>query len=98
MLIVPANFELDSKSVLSRKPYVPMVFLTYLCQASSELKFCGRLDTWVACLVDVVVGDAVVVVVVVLLTMVGVVRSDGVLLDFDIGECFAMYPVAVSIS
>ena len=96
--MVPANFEPDSKSVLSRKPYVPMVFLIYLCQASGELKVCGRLETWVACLVEVVVGDVVVVFVVVLLAMAGVVCGDDMLVGFDIGECFAMYPFAISIS
>jgi len=97
-VIVPANFELDSKSALSRKPYAPMAFLTYLCQASSQLKFCGRLETCVACLVEVVVCVVVVVFVVVLVTMVGVVRSDDVLVDFDGGVCFVMYPFDVSIS
>ena len=71
--MVPANFEPDSNSVLSRKPYVPMVFLTYLCQASRELKFCGRFDVCVDCLDDVVVRDVVLLLVFVVFVIVGVV-------------------------
>ena len=96
--MVPANFEPDSKSVLSRKPYVPMVFLTYLCQASRELKFCGRFDVWVDCLDDVVVVDVVLLFVFVVFVIVGVVFDEDEVFDFDDGECFAMYPFAVSIS
>ena len=46
-LIVPANFTPDSNSALSRK--IPIVFLIYLCQASKEPKFGGRVNSCVDC-------------------------------------------------
>ena len=70
-----------------------MVFLTYLCQASRELKFYGRLGSCVDCLFVVVVG-----VVFGWSSGVGVVRCDVVWLSLEGGVCFAMYPFAVSIS